>query len=53
MPVYRVFRAILDDLAFARRLGQRLWDESDLQFDFGDVERVTPEFAEVLCRIIV
>jgi len=44
---------VLDDLELARRLGQRLWDENDLQFDFGVVKSVTPEFAEELCRVIV
>jgi hypothetical protein len=43
----------LDDLEVARRLGRRLWEESDLQLDFNGVERVTPEFAVELCRTIV
>ena len=46
-------QAVLNDLELARRLGRRLWDETDLQFDFGGVERVSPEFAQELCRVIV
>lgn len=45
--------AMLEDLDVARRLGQRLWEESDLQLDFSGVERVSPEFSAALCRIIV
>jgi hypothetical protein len=45
--------ALLESLEVARRLGRRLWEESDLQLDFGGVEGVTPEFAAELCRTIV
>jgi hypothetical protein len=45
--------ALLEDLEVARRLGRRLWEESDLQLDFRGVEGVTPEFAAELCRTIV
>ena len=55
MSVRRVSldQPVLDDLELARQLGRRLWDESDLQFDFGAVQSVAPEFAEELCRVIV
>ena len=55
MPVQRVYQGQeqLDDLEVARQLGRRLWDEGDLQFDFGEIEGVTPGFAAELCRTIV
>jgi hypothetical protein len=55
MPVHRVFtgQAYLDDPEVARQLGRRLWAESNLQLDFGDVEEVTTEFAAELCRTVV
>jgi superfamily II DNA or RNA helicase len=55
MTTYRVdaHGAMLEDLDAARSLGRRLWEESDLQLDFGGVEGVTPQFAAELCRTIV
>jgi hypothetical protein len=44
---------VLEDLDVARRLGRRLWEESDLQLDFSGVDRVSPETAAELCRTIV
>lgn len=55
MSIHRVFTAQddLDDLETARKLGGGLWEESDLQLDFSDIESVTPEFATELCRTVV
>jgi ATP-dependent helicase YprA (DUF1998 family) len=55
MTIHRVAAegAMLEDLDVARRLGRRLWEESDLQLDFSGVERVSPEFSAELCRTIV
>ena len=55
MPTHRVFtgQPHLDGLGTARQLGQRPWDQDDLQLDFGGVESATPEFAAALWRAIV
>ncbi|MGC9522979.1 MAG: DEAD/DEAH box helicase [Anaerolineae bacterium] len=44
--------AVLEDPILAHELATRVSDE-DLQLDFSDVERVTPAFAEAMCRAIV
>lgn len=43
----------LSDLDLARRLGRRLWQESELQLDFTGIESVTEEFATELCRTVI
>jgi len=55
MAIHRIVTGAgtLADLEVARRLGQRLWEEGDLQLDFGGVEDVSAEFAAELCRTIV
>ena len=50
MTIHRIAAegAVLEDLEVARRLGRRLWEESDLQLDFSGVEGVSPGFCAEL-----
>ncbi|MGC9346933.1 MAG: DEAD/DEAH box helicase [Anaerolineae bacterium] len=45
-------QAVLDDSTLAHELATRV-SEEDAQLDFTHVERVTSEFAEVMCKAIV